>query len=127
MARLCAPSMPYVCWIKVNPVHTLDLVILAVEWGHGLGLADAMLAWQTHRDGWTVSVRPEPVVEIAFDRVERSPRYPGGVRTGGALSRRQATRRCRHDSDSASARASYEPRDRPLFLTVWNGSQPLVF
>jgi ATP-dependent DNA ligase I len=102
-------------WIKVKPVHTLDLVILAAEWGHGRrhgwlsnlhlgardqasgefvmlgktfkGLTDAMLAWQTqrlqeletHRDRWTVYVRPELVVEIAFDAVQRSPRYPGGV------------------------------------------------
>jgi DNA ligase 1 len=102
-------------WIKVKPVHTLDLVILAAEWGHGRrtgwlsnlhlgardasngqfvmlgktfkGLTDAMLTWQTqklieletHRDGWTVYVRPELVVEIAFDTVQRSPRYPGGV------------------------------------------------
>ena len=51
------------------------------------GMTDAMLAWQTRRftelstgdDGWTVSVRPEQVVEIAFDGVQRSSRYPGGV------------------------------------------------
>ncbi len=102
-------------WIKVKPVRTLDLVILAAEWGHGRrqgwlsnlhlgardpesgsfvmlgktfkGLTDAMLRWQTdrlleletHRDRWTVWVRPELVVEIAFDSVQRSPRYPGGV------------------------------------------------
>ena len=102
-------------WIKVKPVHTLDLVILAAEWGHGRrqgwlsnlhlgardpssgqfvmlgktfkGLTDEMLAWQTkallelesHRDRWTVYVRPKLVVEIAFDTVQRSPRYPGGV------------------------------------------------
>ena len=22
-------------WLKVKPVHTLDLVVLAAEWGHG--------------------------------------------------------------------------------------------
>jgi ATP-dependent DNA ligase I len=102
-------------WIKVKPRHTLDLVVLAVEWGHGRrqgwlsnlhlgardpetggwvmlgktfkGLTDEMLTWQTarfqeledHRDDWTVYVRPEQVVEIAFDGVQRSPRYPGGV------------------------------------------------
>jgi DNA ligase-1 len=102
-------------WIKVKPRHTLDLVVLAVEWGHGRrhgwlsnlhlgardpetggwvmlgktfkGLTDEMLTWQTekllaledHRDDWTVYVRPELVVEIAFDGVQRSPRYPGGV------------------------------------------------
>jgi DNA ligase-1 len=101
-------------WLKVKPRHTLDLVVLAAEWGHGRrrgwlsnlhlgvrgpdgslvmlgktfkGLTDAMLAWQTERlqelavsqDGHVVHVRPELVVEIAFDGVQTSPRYPGGV------------------------------------------------
>ena len=102
-------------WIKVKPRHTLDLVILAAEWGHGRrrgwlsnlhlgardpetggyimlgktfkGLTDEMLAWQTKRllelensrDDYTVYVRPELVAEIAFDGVQRSPRYPGGI------------------------------------------------
>jgi DNA ligase-1 len=102
-------------WIKVKPRHTLDLVVLAVEWGHGRrqgklsnlhlgardpdtggfvmlgktfkGLTDEMLEWQTERllaledrrDEWTVYVRPELVVEIAFDGVQKSPRYPGGL------------------------------------------------
>ncbi|GAC1320230.1 MAG: ATP-dependent DNA ligase [Chloroflexota bacterium] len=100
-------------WIKVKPVHTLDLVILAAEWGHGRrrgwlsnlhlgardgdnyvmlgktfkGVTDAMLRWQTEkllelerdRDRWTVYVRPELVVEIAFDGIQSSSRYPGGV------------------------------------------------
>jgi DNA ligase-1 len=100
-------------WLKVKPVHTLDLVILAAEWGHGRrrgtlsnlhlgardgdgwamlgktfkGLTDAMLAWQTERllalqtgrDGIVVHVRPELVVEIAFDGVQTSPRYPAGM------------------------------------------------
>ena len=102
-------------WIKVKPRHTLDLVVLAVEWGHGRrrgwlsnlhlgardpatggfvmlgktfkGLTDELLTWQTERllaledrrDSYTVYVRPELVVEIAFDGVQRSPRYPGGL------------------------------------------------
>jgi DNA ligase-1 len=106
-------------WVKVKPVHTLDLVVLAVEWGSGRrrgwlsnihlgarddssatgfvmlgktfkGMTDEMLAWQTERftelatgpaDGsaYVVPVRPEQVVEIAFDGVQRSTRYPGGV------------------------------------------------
>jgi DNA ligase-1 len=101
-------------WLKVKPRHTLDLVVLAVEWGHGRrrgwlsnlhlgardpaggfvmlgktfkGLTDELLEWQTERfleleverDEWTVYVRPEQVVEIAFDGVQASPRYPGGV------------------------------------------------
>ncbi|GAA4849335.1 ATP-dependent DNA ligase [Luteimicrobium xylanilyticum] len=52
------------------------------------GMTDQMLAWQTERfteladgptDGYVVKVRPEQVVEIAFDGVQRSTRYPGGV------------------------------------------------
>jgi DNA ligase-1 len=101
-------------WIKVKPVHTLDLVVLAAEWGHGRrrgwlsnlhlgardpaggwvmlgktfkGLTDKLLEWQTTEllqreqssDGYTVFVRPELVVEIAFDGVQTSPRYPGGL------------------------------------------------
>ena len=112
-------SQPYAAgrrgsgWLKVKPVHTLDLVILAAEWGSGRrrgwlsnlhlgardgdeyvmlgktfkGLTDEMLAWQTtkfleleeRRDGHVVHVRPEVVYEIAFDGVQRSSRYPGGV------------------------------------------------
>lgn len=115
-----ALDAPYVAgrrgrsWLKVKPVHTLDLVVLAAEWGHGRrtgllsnlhlgaraadgtyvmlgktfkGLTDEMLRWQTERlrelatgdDGFTVTVRPELVVEIAYDGVQRSPRYPAGV------------------------------------------------
>jgi DNA ligase-1 len=103
-------------WVKVKPVHTLDLVVTAVEWGSGRrrgwlsnihlaardpdtggllmlgktfkGMTDEMLRWQTERftelaldgtDGWVVPVRPEQVVEIAFDGLQRSTRYPGGV------------------------------------------------
>jgi ATP-dependent DNA ligase len=102
-------------WLKVKPAHTLDLVVLAAEWGHGRrqgwlsnlhlgardhetgvfvmlgktfkGMTDEMLAWQTerlqeletHREGITVFVRPELVVEIAFDGLQRSTRYPGGL------------------------------------------------
>jgi DNA ligase 1 len=102
-------------WLKVKPVHTLDLVVLAVEWGSGRrrgwlsnihlgardpaagfvmlgktfkGMTDEMLAWQTKRftelaagplSNWVVPLRPEQVVEVAFDGLQRSPRYPGGL------------------------------------------------
>jgi DNA ligase-1 len=103
-------------WLKVKPVHTLDLVVLAAEWGHGRrrgwlsnlwlgarddaspggwamlgktfkGLTDEMLAWQTERllsletsrEGIAVHVRPEVVVEIAFDGLQRSSRYASGL------------------------------------------------
>jgi DNA ligase 1 len=119
-------------WVKVKPVHTLDLVVLAAEWGHGRrrgwlsnlhlgargdsgfvmlgktfkGLTDAMLAWQTDallalevaRDAHVVHVRPELVVEVAFDGVQASPRYPGGV----AL---RFARVLRHRPDKSAAEA----------------------
>jgi ATP-dependent DNA ligase I len=120
-------------WLKVKPSHTLDLVVLAAEWGHGRrrgrlsnlhlgardtaggfvmlgktfkGLTDAMLAWQTDRllelevarDHHTVRVRPELVVEVAFDGVQSSPRYPGGM----AL---RFARVKRHRPDKAAAEA----------------------
>ncbi|MFF1676833.1 ATP-dependent DNA ligase [Streptomyces sp. NPDC058256] len=101
-------------WLKVKPVHTLDLVVLAAEWGHGRrtgklsnlhlgarnedgsfamlgktfkGMTDAMLTWQTERlrelavedNGHVVTVRPELVVEIAYDGLQKSTRYPAGV------------------------------------------------
>jgi DNA ligase-1 len=102
-------------WLKVKRAHTLDLVVLAAEWGSGRrrgylsnlhlgarhpatgsfvmlgktfkGLTDKTLAWQTerlqqieqHRDRYTVFVRPELVVEIAFDGVQQSPHYPAGL------------------------------------------------
>jgi DNA ligase-1 len=101
-------------WLKVKRAHTLDLVVLAAEWGHGRregrlsnlhlgardpaggfvmlgktfkGMTDAMLAWQTERllelattrDEQVVHVRPELVVEVAFDGLQASRRYPGGL------------------------------------------------
>jgi DNA ligase-1 len=102
-------------WVKVKPRHTLDLVVLAVEWGSGRrqgwlsnihlgardpidggfvmlgktfkGMTDEMLTWQTERfleletsrEGHVVRLRPEQVVEIAFDGLQRSTRYPGGL------------------------------------------------
>jgi len=101
-------------WLKVKRMHTLDLVVLAAEWGHGRrrgwlsnlhlgardpaggfvmlgktfkGMTDEMLEWQTRelaaraiaRDAHTVHVRPELVVEIAFNDVQASPQYPGGI------------------------------------------------
>ncbi|MFI8361740.1 ATP-dependent DNA ligase [Streptomyces sp. NPDC085612] len=120
-------------WLKVKPVHTLDLVVLAAEWGHGRrtgllsnlhlgaraadggfamlgktfkGLTDEMLRWQTAAlgalatsdDGFTVRVRPELVVEIAYDGLQRSTRYPAGV----AL-RFARVLRHRPDKDAAQA------------------------
>ena len=101
-------------WFKIKKANTLDLVVLAAEWGHGRrhgklsnlhlgardpdggfimlgktfkGMTDELLAWQTkrlqeietHREGITVYVRPELVVEIAFNGLQDSPHYPGGL------------------------------------------------
>lgn len=102
-------------WLKLKSARTLDLVVLAVEWGSGRrkgwlsnlhlgardegsgqfvmlgktfkGLTDERLRWQTekllaletHRDAYTVHVRPELVVEVAFNDVQESPRYPAGL------------------------------------------------
>ena len=102
-------------WLKLKQVQTLDLVVLAAEWGHGRrkgrlsnlhlgardtatggfvmlgktfkGLTDELLEWQTKEllarqvsaDNWTVHVRPELVVEIAFNELQESPHYPGGL------------------------------------------------
>lgn len=102
-------------WLKVKKTHTLDLVVLAAEWGHGRrrgwlsnlhlgardpagggfimvgktfkGLTNALLEWQTTellarevaRDSWTVHVRFELVAEIAFNDVQASTQYPGGL------------------------------------------------
>jgi DNA ligase-1 len=104
--------------VKVKPRHTLDLVVLAVEWGSGRrsgwlsnihlgarttsadgettftmlgktfkGMTDEMLAWQTERfteletsrSAYVVHVRPEQVVEVAFDGIQTSSRYASGM------------------------------------------------
>ncbi|HJZ61081.1 MAG TPA: DNA ligase, partial [Miltoncostaeaceae bacterium] len=125
-------------WLKVKPVHTLDLVVLAAEWGHGRrrgtlsnlhlgardpsgghvmlgktfkGLTDAMLAWQTERllelevsrDRHVVHVRPELVVEVAFDGVQASPRYPGGLALRFARVRRHRPDKPAAEADTIDA------------------------
>ncbi len=100
--------------IKVKQANTLDLVVLAAEWGHGRrqgwlsnlhlgardpaggfvmlgktfkGMTDEVLEWQTkklqeletRREGITVYVRPELVVEVAFNGLQESSVYPGGL------------------------------------------------
>jgi DNA ligase 1 len=121
-------------WLKLKPAPTLDLVVLAAEWGSGRrkgwlsnlhlgardpetggfvmlgktfkGLTDQTLSWQTERlqelaterGEWVVHVRPELVVEIAFDGLQRSPHYPGGM----AL-RFARVRRYREDKPASEA------------------------
>jgi DNA ligase 1 len=123
-------------WLKIKRAHTLDLVVLAAEWGHGRrtgklsnlhlgaldpatgeyvmlgktfkGLTDALLEWQTQeflarevaRDQWTVYVRPELVVEIAFSDLQVSTRYPGGLALRLARVKRYRDDKSVADADS---------------------------
>ena len=133
-------------WLKVKQARTLDLVVLAAEWGHGRrhgtlsnlhlgardpasnsfvmlgktfkGMTDEMLRWQTTkllelevaRDDYAVHVRPELVVEIAFNDVQRSPHYPGGL----AL---RFARVKRYRSDKSAAEADTIDTVRALAVT----------
>jgi len=123
-------------WLKVKRARTLDLVILAAEWGHGRrhgklsnlhlgardvekggfamlgktfkGLTDEMLAWQTEallklevsRDGYTVYVRPELVVEIAFNEIQVSSRYASGLALRFARVKRYRTDKSAAETDT---------------------------
>ncbi len=123
-------------WLKVKRARTLDLVILAAEWGHGRrhgwlsnlhlgapdvdkggfamlgktfkGLTDEMLAWQTQellkieisRDNYTVYVEPKLVVEIAFNEIQVSPRYPSGLALRFARVKRYRTDKSAAQADT---------------------------
>jgi DNA ligase 1 len=137
-------------WVKVKPRHTLDLVVLAAEWGHGRrqgwlsnlhlgarddhtgelvmlgktfkGLTDAMLTWQTERllaletrrEGHVVHVRPELVVEVAFDGVQTSPRYPAGMALRFARVLRHRTDKTAAETDTvATVRAIHAGETPP--------------
>jgi DNA ligase-1 len=125
-------------WLKVKPTHTLDLVVLAAEWGSGRrqgwlsnlhlgardneggfvmlgktfkGLTDEMLEWQTERfleietgrDDHVVFLKPEIVYEIAFDGVQRSTRYPGGVALRFARVKRYRDDKTAEEADTIEA------------------------
>jgi DNA ligase-1 len=126
-------------WLKIKPANTLDLVVLAAEWGHGRrqgwlsnlhlgarnpvdggfvmlgktfkGMTDEMLRWQTDRllhlevarDGITVYVRPELVVEVAFNEVQASSQYPGGVALRFARIKRYRTDKTAEQADTIDA------------------------
>ncbi|MFF8972713.1 ATP-dependent DNA ligase [Streptomyces sp. NPDC014995] len=135
-------------WLKVKPVHTLDLVVLAAERGHGRrtgklsnlhlgartadggfamlgktfkGMTDAMLTWQTERlrelavedDGWVVTVRPELVVEIAYDGLQRSTRYPAGVTLRFARVVRYREDKRPEEADTVETLLAAHPEVRP--------------
>jgi DNA ligase 1 len=129
-------------WLKVKPTHTLDLVVLAAEWGSGRregwlsnlhlgardpdggfvmlgktfkGLTDRMLEWQTpafleieeRREGRIVFLKPRIVYEIAFDGVQRSIRYPGGVTLRFARVKRHRNDKDPSDADTLATVRSY--------------------
>ncbi|MFJ6655669.1 ATP-dependent DNA ligase [Streptomyces sp. NPDC091377] len=135
-------------WLKVKPVHTLDLVVLAAEWGHGRrtgklsnlhlgaraadgslsmlgktfkGMTDAMLTWQTERlqelavteERWGVTVRPELVVEIAYDGLQRSTRYPAGVTLRFARVVRYREDKRPEEADTVETLLAAHPELRP--------------
>jgi DNA ligase-1 len=123
-------------WLKVKRARSLDLIILAAEWGHGRrhgklsnlhlgapdtekggfamlgktfkGLTDEMLAWQTQellkieisRDSYTVYVEPKLVVEIAFNEIQVSPRYPSGLALRFARVKRYRTDKSAAQADT---------------------------
>jgi DNA ligase-1 len=137
-----APDSPYAAgsrgqsWLKIKQARTLDLVILAAEWGNGRrqgwlsnlhlgardtekggfamlgktfkGLTDQMLAWQTEqllkleigRDSYTVYVEPKLVVEIAFNEIQISPRYPSGLALRFARVKRYRPDKSTADADT---------------------------
>ncbi|MFG2727301.1 ATP-dependent DNA ligase [Streptomyces canus] len=135
-------------WLKVKPVHTLDLVVLAAEWGHGRrtgklsnlhlgartadggfamlgktfkGMTDAMLTWQTERlqelavesTGYVVTVRPELVVEIAYDGLQKSTRYPAGVTLRFARVVRYREDKRPEEADTVETLLAAHPEVRP--------------
>ena len=132
-------------WLKIKQAHTLDLVVIAVEWGSGRrkgwlsnlhlgaldpatgdfvmlgktfkGMTHKMLAWQTERllaleisrEGHVVHVRPELVVEIAFNEIQQSSTYPGGFALRFARVKRYREDKSAKDADTIeTVRALYE-------------------
>src|SRR4029077_9118212 len=134
-------------WLKVKTARTLDLVVLAVEWGSGRrkgwlsnihlgardpvnggfvmlgktfkGMTDELLRWQTtellaretRREGHIVHVRPELVVEIAFNEVQRSSQYPGGVALRFARVKGYRPDKNAAEADTIDAGRAFLPQD----------------
>ncbi len=136
--------------LKIKPAVTLDLVVLAAEWGHGRrtgwlsnlhlgardprtggfvmlgktfkGMTDEMLAWQTAElrrlavagDAYTVYVEPKLVVEVAFNDIQASPRYPGGLALRFARVKRYRPDKRAEEADTIeTVRSIYERRQTP--------------
>ena len=137
-------------WLKLKTAHTLDLVVLAAEWGNGRrsewlsnlhlgardskggfvmlgktfkGMTDAMLAWQTEtlqrlalaQHGNVVDVRPELVVEIAFNDLQASTQYPGGLALRFARVKRYRPDKRADEADTIdTVRALYASQSKAL-------------
>ncbi len=135
-------------WLKLKPAHSLDLVVLAVEWGGGRrqgwlsnlhlgardpeaggfvmlgktfkGMTDEILRWQTEallareigREGHVVHVRPELVAEIAFNDVQASPHYPGGMALRFARLKRYRPDKLANDASTVAEVRALLPRVR---------------
>jgi DNA ligase-1 len=134
-------------WLKIKPAATLDLVVLAAEWGHGRrtgwlsnlhlgarspttggfvmlgktfkGMTDEILAWQTAElrklaianDQYTIYVEPQLVVEIAFNDIQASSHYPGGLALRFARVKRYRPDKRAEDADTIeTVRALYQKR-----------------
>jgi DNA ligase-1 len=151
-----SPSAPYeagsrgASWLKVKVAHTLDLVVLAAEWGSGRrrgwlsnlhlgardenggfvmlgktfkGLTDELLAWQTERlkalaldldaGNYVVNVKPELVVEIAFNELQASSRYPGGLALRFARVIRYRDDKTADDADTIGTVRRIAAKQRP--------------
>ncbi|MGB5835181.1 MAG: ATP-dependent DNA ligase [Thiohalocapsa sp.] len=147
-------------WLKIKQVHTLDLVVLAAEWGSGRragrlsnlhlgvrdqdggylmlgktfkGLTDYLLDWQTEqllareigRNGHVVHVRPELVVEIAFNELQQSRQYPAGLALRFARVKRYRPDKTCPEADHINAvralfarQVAYRPRDERAAVNV---------
>jgi DNA ligase-1 len=134
-------------WLKIKPAVTLDLVVLAAEWGHGRrtgrlsnlhlgarnpstgafvmlgktfkGMTGEMLAWQTAElsklalasDRHTIYVEPKLVAEIAFNDIQASPHYPGGLALRFARVKRYRPDKTAEDADTIdTVRALHQRR-----------------
>jgi DNA ligase-1 len=147
---LYEPGRRSASWLKVKRAHTLDLVVIAAEWGHGRrqgwlsnlhlaardpanndfvmlgktfkGMTDAMLEWQTKellarvvgRENWGVHVTPELVVEVTFNDLQASPRYPAGLALRFARIKGYRADKTPAEADTiASVRAIYASQAAP--------------
>lgn len=144
------PGRRSASWLKVKRAHTLDLVVIAAEWGHGRrkgwlsnlhlaardvasnefvmlgktfkGMTDALLEWQTRellaravsREAWGVRVKPELVIEVTFNDLQASARYPAGLALRFARVKGYRADKSAEEADTIeSVRAIYASQSTP--------------